>query len=111
MLVHWIWLSTRNHVSDRLKVELLRYFQDPENVYFSDSDSYSVINGLSQDGKASLMDKNLQDAEKILRECRRKNLQILTFQDAAYPSRLKNIPDPPLVFYYKGSFRILMPFP
>ena len=102
MLVHWIWLSTRNHVSDRLKVELLRYFQDPENVYFSDSDSYSVINGLSQDGKASLMDKNLQDAEKILWECRRKNLQILTFQDAAYPSRLKNIPDPPLVFYYKG---------
>lgn len=102
MLAHWIWLSTRTHVSGRLKVELLRAFQDPETVYYADPDSYFEISGLTQKGKADLADKNLQEAERILRVCRRKNLQILTYQDAAYPSRLKNIPDPPLVFYYKG---------
>ena len=102
MLVHWIWLATRNHVSDRLKVELLRHFQDPENAYFADVDSYAHIEGLTEEGKTALQDKNLAEAEKILRDCQRENLSILTYQDAAYPARLKNISDPPLVLYYKG---------
>ena len=102
MLVHWIWLSTRPHVNDRVKVELVRCFQDPEAVYFADSGSFSEIEGLSAEGKAALADKDLKEAEKILRDCRQKNLGILTYQDAAYPARLRNIADPPLVFYYKG---------
>ena len=102
MLVHWIWLSTRPHINERVKVELVRRFQDPEGVYFADSGSFSQVEGLSEDGKAALSDKNLSEAEKILRQCRQENLSILTYQDAAYPARLKNIPDPPLVFYYKG---------
>ena len=102
MIVHWIWLATRNAVSDRLKVELLHHFQDPENVYFADPDSYRQIEGLSLEGMEALKDKDLRPAEKILEDCRKEKLQILTYQDAAYPNRLKNISDPPLVFYYKG---------
>ena len=102
MLVHWIWLSTRPHISDRLKVELVRRFQDPETIYFADADSFSQVEGLSAEGLAALADKKLTEAEKILRDCQRENLGILTYLDAAYPARLKNISDPPLVFYYKG---------
>ena len=102
MLVHWIWLSTRPHISDRLKVELVRHFQDPEAIYFADADSFTQVEGLTPEAMAALADKNLTEAEKILRDCRRENLGILTYQDAAYPARLKNISDPPLVFYYKG---------
>jgi len=102
MLVHWIWLSTRPHISDRLKVELVRRFQDPETIYFADADSFSQVEGLFAEGMSALADKNLSDAEIILRDCRREALSILTYQDAAYPARLKNISDPPLVFYYKG---------
>ena len=102
MLVHWIWLSTRLHINERVKVELVRRFQDPETIYFADPGSFAQIEGLSDEGKTALADKNLAEAEKILRDCRRENLGILTYQDAAYPARLKNISDPPLVFYYKG---------
>jgi len=102
MLVHWIWLATRPHVSDRVKVELVRAFQDPEAVYFADEDKFREVPGLTPGGKAALADKDLQEAEQILRTCRKKNLKILTYLEGAYPSRLKNIPDPPLVFYYKG---------
>ena len=102
MLVHWIWLATRAHINERVKVELVRHFQDPEAVYFADAASYLQIEGLSEEGKAALADKCLTEAEKILCQCQRENLGILTYQDAAYPNRLKNISDPPLVFYYKG---------
>ena len=83
-------------------MELLHHFQDPENVYFADPDSYRQIEGLSPEGMEALKDKALRPAEKILEDCRKEKLQILTYQDAAYPNRLKNISDPPLVFYYKG---------
>lgn len=102
MLVHWIWLATRPGLNDRVKAELVRRFQDPETIFFADSESFSGVEGLTPEGAAALKDKKLQPAEKILEACHRENLQILTFQDAAYPARLRNIPDPPLVFYYKG---------
>ncbi|MBE6979317.1 MAG: DNA-protecting protein DprA [Ruminococcaceae bacterium] len=102
MIVHWIWLATRQNLSDRLKVELVRHFQDPENVYFADGESYREIDGLTAEGAAALQDKDLSQANQILDDCDRAGLRILTYRDAAYPSRLKNISDPPLVFYYKG---------
>ena len=102
MIVHWIWLATRSGISDRVKVELVRHFHDPENVYFADPDGYHVIEDLSAEGIESLKDKNLRPAEEILTNCDRADARILTYNDAAYPNRLKNISDPPLVFYYKG---------
>ena len=102
MIVHWIWLAACRDISDRVKVELVRHFQDPENVYFADPELYRQVEGLSEAGMESLKDKDLHRANRILEDCRRENLQILTYRDAAYPARLKNISDPPLVFYYKG---------
>ena len=102
MIVHWIWLATRPGIADWVKVELLHSFQDPENVYFAEADSYKRVEGLTPEGLEALEDKDLGPAEKILADCHKEKLQILTYQDAAYPARLKNISDPPLVFYYKG---------
>ena len=102
MLVHWIWFSTRQNVSDRVKVELLQHFRDPEEIFYAGKDAFRHIEGLTEDGFASLQDKDLKKAEWVLRQCEKENLSILTYQDAAYPARLKNIPDPPAVLYYKG---------
>ncbi len=102
MLVHWIWLSARPGISHRLKAELVRCFQDPENVFFAEKESLSRMEGMTPEALEALEDKDLRPAEKILEDCQREGLRILTYQDAAYPARLRNIPDPPLVFYYKG---------
>ena len=102
MIVHWIWLATRPHISDRVKLRLVRHFQDPEAVFFADAEACKQVEGLSPEGLEALQDKNLRPAEKILDDCDREALRILTYRDAAYPKRLQNIPDPPLVFYYKG---------
>ena len=102
MLVHWIWLATRPALHDRDKVMLLQRFSDPEEIYFADS--FSGADPLSQEQLAALRDKDLTQAEEILSQCRKKQIHILTFRDAGYPRRLKNIADPPLVLYYKGNF-------
>ena len=102
MLIHWIWLAHRPGLNDRLKVCLLQHFRDPEEIFFADRDAFDHIEGMSEDAKASLADKELITAEQILEDCNREKLHILTYQDAAYPVRLKNIADPPIVLYYKG---------
>jgi len=102
MLLHWIWLAHRPGVSDRMKVRLLQHFRDPEDIYFADGEAYRHVEGITAEMVETLKDKNLSFAENILECCRREKLHILTYQDAAYPSKLKNIADPPVLLYYKG---------
>ena len=102
MLIHWIWLATRPDMTDREKLLVLEHFRDPEDAYFADSGAYGQLEGVSQDTVAALKDKNLLPAEQVLADCARERINILTIRDGAYPARLKNIPDPPLVLYWKG---------
>ena len=103
MLIHWIWLAHRPGLNDRMKVTLLQHFRDPEDIFFADSEAFNHIEGLNAEAVESLRDKNLIPAEDILEACHREKLHVLTYRDAAYPVRLKNIPDPPIVLYYKGQ--------
>lgn len=103
MLIHWIWLAHRPGVSDRMKVRLLQHFREPEDIYYADGESYRHVEGITAEAVQSLQDKDLTFAQTVLEACRREGLHLLTFQDAAYPSKLKNIADPPILLYYKGQ--------
>ncbi len=150
MLIHWVWLAQCGCVSDHVKMTLLSRFSDPERIYFAargeleqtegltEEGMQSLSNkdlsgaqeildrcleknirlltwqdaayperlkneGLTEEGMQSLSNKDLSGAQEILDRCLEKNIRLLTWQDAAYPERLKNIPDPPLVLYYKGN--------
>lgn len=102
MLSHWIWLAERREVKCRTKWELLQHFSDAEDIYLADSEALEAA-GLSEQVRTALLDKDLTDAERILEDCRKDRIQVVTIRDAAYPRRLKNIFDPPVVLYYKGT--------
>lgn len=103
MLIHWIWLATRPDMSDRQKLAVLDAFRDPEEVFYAVKNSYANVEGMTQAGAEALADKDLTEAQKILDQCVEKGIQICTYHDGAYPARLKNIADPPVVLYYKGN--------
>ena len=103
MLHHWIWLAIRPGIGDRFKAELVARFHDPEQIYFASRQDFSSCDFLTPQALESLEDKDLTPAREILEECTQKKIHLLTLGDAAYPSRLKNIPDPPVVLYYKGQ--------
>ena len=102
MRIHWIWFAHRLGLSDHAKAQLLERFQDPEELFYADAKTIEAIPGISREQMEALEDKNLIPAEEILDACQREGLQILTYRDAGYPARLRNIPDPPMVLYYKG---------
>ena len=103
MLIHWIWFATRTGMGDKMKCALLSHFEDPEAIYFAPELEFERFGELSPSAVESMLDKDLIPCEEILDQCREKGIHILTYQDAAYPARLKNIPDPPMVLYYKGT--------
>ncbi len=103
MLIHWIWFATRTGMGDKTKSVLLSHFEDPEAIYFAPELEFERFGDLSGSAVESMMDKDLTECETILARCQEKGIHILTFRDAAYPNRLKNIPDPPMVLYYKGT--------
>lgn len=102
MLVHWIWLSRLSKLTCGEKKQLLQRFRDPEALYAADEHALDTVEGLPPKAVENLLQKDLSESRQIMRECAEKNIHILTYGDGAYPDRLKNIPDPPMVLYYKG---------
>ncbi|MGM9522125.1 MAG: DNA-processing protein DprA [Oscillospiraceae bacterium] len=98
-LRYWIWFSSLRGIGARSTFELLEHFGSPEAVYFAREQEYAaVIKG----DISPLLNKSMTASRRIIAECDDKNINILTIADGGYPTRLKNIFDPPLVLYVKG---------
>ena len=63
----------------------------------------ALTEGLTPGQAQLLSDKSLTRADRILADCARGDIFLLTMQDAAYPARLRDIFDPPVLLYGKGS--------
>lgn len=103
MLVHWIWLVSRPGLHERDQKRIMEAFSDAEDVYFADKDRLEQALDLAPSQLESLMDKDLLEAQSILRKCVDKGISLCTYGDEEYPFRLRHIADPPMVLYYKGT--------
>ena len=102
MLRDWIWLTTRKGLGPRGVLRVLEQFGDPERAYYAPPELLREVPGITRQGVESLMDKSLDQTERILEECQRLDLRIMTIRDGAYPNRLRQIADPPPLLYVLG---------
>ena len=100
-LTYLLWLTTREGLRPETAAALVRRFGTAEAAYFADPGEYELLS-LSEKLCRSLADKSLERAERILGDCDRLGVTLLTYQDAAYPERLLQLHDFPLVLYVKG---------
>nr|WP_326184355.1 DNA-processing protein DprA [uncultured Oscillibacter sp.] len=101
-LKYWLWLTELRGLTNQTRLALLRHFDTPEDVFYADAGEILLTEGITREQAALLEDHSLSAADKILADCQRLNIHILTLQDAGYPARLKNIYDPPSLLYMKG---------
>ena len=102
-LKYWVWLTNVPGLTNRSRWLLLDHFQSPEEIYYAQEEQYLLVEGMTTEQAALLQQKSLQRSDEILAECAAKDIFIVTVQDAAYPSRLRNIYDAPLLLYGKGA--------
>ena len=98
MLLYWIWFAELKNISLAQKHRLLEQAGDPETLYHTQPDRWDI----PQKAKEALLDRSLAMAEKVSSTCKKSGIGILPLADTAYPARLRNTYDAPLVLYYKG---------
>ena len=97
-----VWLTTRDGIRADAALGLLRHFGTAEAAYYADAKEYDLL-GLPSRLRRSLLDKRLDGVQRILEQCDRQGIFLLTCQDAAYPERLLQLNDYPLILYGKGT--------
>ena len=102
---HWIWLSTIG-LSIQAEHILLDRYEDPERIYEAPEDE---LRELLPPGEAAavLSRKSLVHADKVLEDCAKLQVQVLTIRDTLYPDRLRNIDTPPAVLYVRGTMPVI----
>ena len=102
-LKYWVWLTTVEGLTNHSRWLLLEHFHSPEEIYYAETEQIRLVAGMNSAQAALLEKKSLQRAEEILVDCAAKDVFVITVQDAAYPSRLREIYNAPLLLYGKGA--------
>lgn len=99
-LKYWLWLATRKGVGVQGMHTVLNHFGTPERAFFADPEEYELLpSGLGR----ALRQRSMSEAERVLADCDRLGIRIMTLQDADYPERLRQLDDAPCVLYLKGK--------
>lgn len=102
-LKYWVWLASLPGVGSRAKLQLLEHFSSPEEIYYAQPEELLLTGAVNKAQTQLLADKSLARAEDVLSACAKTGQFIGTMDDTTYPSRLRDIFDPPLLLYGKGS--------
>lgn len=107
---YWLWLSLLEGISLREKHEALKHFQNPQELYCADEAALKQL-PLSQKLQSALLNKSLDEVNKVLDKCAGCETRILVPEDPRFPKSLLGIPDPPTVLYRKGRLPELNKLP
>ena len=106
-LKYWIWLAELSGVPLSIRHKLLLHFGSPEQIYYAERETLSLVEGLQPKQIDALCNQSLTKTEAILADCQRLGISVISFQDSLYPARLRNIFEPPLLLYAKGNMPVL----
>ena len=100
MQSYWLWLALHPGLNAAEKRCLLEYFPTPDRLYAQAPEAPEQPNLIPLLRK--LRDRDMTEANRVLTLCREKGIRILPFDDPAYPSRLRQLNDAPVVLYCRG---------
>ena len=102
-VLSWTWLSVRLGAASPYLNPLLEHFAAAADVYAADHAALAAVEGLPESVRLRLLDKDTDRAERILEDCRRLGIGVMTYDDPRYPRLLKQIAKPPAVLHFVGK--------
>ncbi|MDE6580307.1 MAG: DNA-protecting protein DprA, partial [Ruminiclostridium sp.] len=102
MTEYYLWLLQLMGAANPKSLQLIQHYGSAKNVY------EAVVIGkerkfLSPFEEKRLGTATLENAQRIMEECKKAEIKIVTLNDEDYPYRLQNIYNPPILLFYKGS--------
>jgi DNA processing protein len=103
----WLALALTPGLGARHAGKLLRELRSPEAIFAASLTALESFRLPAAVAQAIHSQSPLRDAEKELAEIRKNGCQLLTWDEPAYPQRLREIYDPPPLLYVRGNPELL----
>lgn len=105
---YWIWFSLIKKLGVRRKLNLLKMYKNPQQIYNLTKKELLKVEGIGEDiAKDIIISKNENLLNYHINYMKRNSIDIINIEDEDYPILLKNIYDPPITLYIKGNKDIL----
>lgn len=100
---YWIWLQQVLGYGSPAVSSVIANYGSAKEFYLAPDEEKTRKCRLNKTQISKLHTVPRKLVFKILQDCAKCGINIITPEDALYPERLLNIPDPPAVLYVKGS--------
>lgn len=105
-MIYWIWLSKLPGIGCQISRALLNEFHAPKQIYQATYEQLVKVKGIGpKKAKQIYETKDLKQATKIIEDCKKHHIHIMTINDDLYPQKAKNLEDMPILLYYKGIIK------
>lgn len=100
----WVKLLAAPGISKQKAIKIVKNLGEPETYIETNSTPLSEISFVSEQALKFLQSRNEPDGwENAAALIEKHQISFCTILDESYPFLLKNIPDPPLFLFYRGS--------
>ncbi len=102
-LIFWVWLAEALGAGSTGFRRVIGLYESSYDLFHADESEIERIPGLSERARIALCNKNLQPASDILDRCEKQGISVISYGDERYPRVLREIDQPPVVLYCKGT--------
>ncbi len=105
---YWVWLSQVKNLGRKRKIELLKNYKNPEEIFKLKKQELQKIPYINDKIIESILNYDTRKiTQKNLEFMEQNNIDIISIDDEEYPKLLKEIYDYPISLYIKGDKKIL----
>ncbi len=107
----WLALKSLPGIGNHLRKRLIDRFKTPEAVFAAVDSALSQVEGMTARHIETIRGgpPPVEAAERELEKAKKIGCRLLPLTDPDYPALLREIPDPPILLYVKGSIEALAP--
>ncbi|MBL4884203.1 MAG: DNA-protecting protein DprA [Planctomycetaceae bacterium] len=100
----YLALNMVKGIGPRMQTLLLERFGSPDKILSASASELAEVRGVGNKIIDAIRDTNPLDiARREYEECQQKGISFISWEDEGYPISLKEIFDPPIVLYKKGT--------
>lgn len=108
-IYYWIWLLLVFGAGNRKIWKILEHYETPQTAYTALQTEKLPF--LKERDVRSIKTVTMEQVEKIIQNCKEKQIAMVCFDDENYPEQLRQIYNPPIVLFYQGQLSLLTDYP
>lgn len=100
-LKYWVWVAQVFGPANHRFWDVTKEYNDIEKIYIALNND--EIKSLNEKEKKAVKTTHIEQSEKIIEYCEKKDIKIISFEDDEFPARLREIYNPPMIIFCYGD--------